>query len=156
MSYWRPVSVWRDERIIEDMKAEIRKQSRLKHIGKCEQILRMDMKWRHEGIFLISQTLLTLKLVNDQRIQNGEPGRGIADLINVESRKRAPTLGIYQRKMYRTITNSLMFFSTHTRPDLAVVASILSSHLNNLTTAHMAYAKMTLRYLEKLLATQWT
>lgn len=49
--------------------------------------------------------------------------------------------------MYTSIIGSLIYLATRTGPDMAVAASMLASHLQEPTNAHLVSAKLVRRYL---------
>lgn len=67
----------------------------------------------------------------------------------MERNEQTHALDASQHEGYRKIIGRLIFLATQTRSDLAVAASLLSSHLHNSTTNHMKRAKRTLHYLKR-------
>lgn len=78
----------RDERIIDEVTAELRELLLLKDLGERKQILGTDLKWKREGSLLISETMLITKLLNDTGLQNAKNGGRLIDPSSKESIKR--------------------------------------------------------------------
>lgn len=138
-----------DERAADEIKAGLSTQDSLKDLKKPAKILDIDMRWKRDGLMLMQPTLVMKKLFNYAEIQDAKPVGSSVDSATMKSSEKAEAVDTFQHQKYRKMIDSFMFLETGTTPDLAVAASMISSHLNNPTATHMTSAKRTIRYLKE-------
>lgn len=138
----------RDEEIIKEIKASLRKRFAFKGLRKTRLILCWKLKWNCKGSLFLSQAVLVTRLLNDKGMQNAELVGSPIDPRTMENSERVPALDTHLHNEYSTRKGSLTFLVTRTRQVSVVSESILSSHLENSTTANMARKKTTLSSLK--------
>lgn len=139
--------VGKDEGRINELKAALALEFKMKDLGICQYFLGIAVKYTDTGVQL-HQTTYTNQILAKFKMSEANP-------VTVPMDPNAilvPAADDYQcehakKRRYQSIVGHLMYLMCCTRPDIAYSVSTLSRFCHNPSPIHIAAAKRVLRYL---------
>jgi transposase InsO family protein len=134
--------------LIRELEAELKASFSMTDLGPCAYYLGIEViRDREQGTITLCQTEYIKRVLETFGMADCRPvatplEKG-AQFVQNEGQATEEDIQHYQQ-----IIGSLMYAMTETRPDLAIVVSILSQFLANPSKEHQQAAKRSLRYLQ--------
>lgn len=136
---------------IKEVKEQLSLQFKMKDLGRLSLFLGMQLVQRDNYLFLTQRHYLRriLEKYNmDDCNAVTTPVPAGAKLVALQVDKDGNAVGIKDHDAYRTLVGSLLYASTHTRPDIAWAVGLLSRYLQAPGATHWSIAKHLLRYIK--------
>jgi hypothetical protein len=139
------------------IKTQLSSRFKMKDLVQLSQFLGMEVTRKKDpnsgkDLIILAQSQYLRRILEDFNMANCNPvatpfptGIQLAALP-IDPNTGLP-IGILEQDRYRTLVGSLLFASTHTRPDTAFAVGLLSRYLNAPGYSHWQAAKHLLRYI---------
>ena len=139
---------------IKELKQQLKNEFRMKDLGSMRSFLGMEiLRNRPQKLLFLNQTqylkkvLATFKMESCNGASNPFP-TGAQLIALPQDTETGHFHGIVNQEEYRTLVGSLLYASTHSRPDLAYSVGALARHVQAPGQEHWLCAKHLLRYLK--------
>ena len=139
------------------IKSQLSSRFKMKDLGQLSQFLGMGVTRKKDlnsgkDFIILAKSQYLRRILEDFNMASCNPvatpfptGIQLAALP-IDPNTGLP-IGILEQDRYRTLVGSLLFASTHTRPDTAFAVGLLSRYLNAPGYSHWQAAKHLLRYI---------
>ena len=118
-----------------------------KDLGRPSHFLGMGFVWKDDGSLQLRQTKLIQALPESTRMSACKGVSSLATTSFDPSIKGGESIEKFFD--YRSVAGSILYLAVKTRPDIAIVASILSQHVESPTTIQYTGAERVLCYLKE-------
>lgn len=134
-----------DKDKIHDIIAQIKKSFNITNLGPISMFLGIQVEKYSDGNYSIHQENYINKILQDYNMEDCKPSKTPMDCgyYKLDAEKL-----LASNELYRRMIGSLLYLSTHTRPDIAACVSILCRKVNNPSSTDFVEIKRILRYLQ--------
>jgi hypothetical protein len=142
-----------NDKVIGEVKAELRKRYEMKDLGMLDWILGMEVVQDPSAkILRLNQTRYLQQLLNKHNMSDCEPARTPMDSRNRLSKSMCPTTEgemLYMTSIpYREVVGSLLWLANGTRPDIAFAVNQVARYMESPGPEHWEAVLRILRYLK--------
>ena len=136
---------------ITELKEQLASRFKMKDLGKLSLFLGMQLDQQPDCLLLtqshyLNRVLEKFSMSECNAVATPIPAGTKLEALPLDDSGNA--IGVVDHSGYRTLIGSLLYASTHTRPDFAWAMSLLSRFLQAPGDAHWAAAKHLLRYIK--------
>ena len=136
---------------IKELKEQLASCFKMKDLGKLSLFVGMQLDQQSDCLFLtqshyLERVLEQFKMRECNAVATPIPAGTKLEALPLDHSGNA--IGIVDHSGYRKLVGSLLYASTHTRPDIAWAMSLLSRFLHAPGDAHWAVAKHLLLYIK--------